>query len=82
MYTAVIIIFNNMTCIDYICCRKPRKDKIESLGIKVTLPYASIYPSTLDWGFVRDWKNCKTWDQEEYRNGVVPESLQEILDEK
>ena len=63
--------------------------KIENLGIKVTLPYSDVRPSTLDWDFVRDWKTCKTWDQEKfmksamkYRDGVVPSKLQSILDEK
>ena len=50
---------------------------------------SDVCPSTLDWDFVRDWKTCKTWDQEKfmesamkYRDGVVPSELQSILDEK
>lgn len=62
--------------------------ELEKLDIVVTLPYESVSSDTLDWDFVREWKKCKTWDQErfmdvamKYRDGKVPEELQEILDE-
>lgn len=62
--------------------------ELEELGIVVTLPYKSVDASNLDWEFVRKWKKCKTWDQDKfmkqvmkYRHEIVPEELQEILNE-